>query len=234
MRRRAKENGFAPGVVIKSPANGIDCYMNIYAYSEPSNAPGYACIAPNPHGIYGIVRSSLGDSALAQEAADRLMNAALKRLGALDKSHTEKLKIVREAHDLLRSRQSSDALSFLLAFVQTDRISWAAIGAMQVTKFEGEKRVYDGTETAGGIEKKLDATTDPAHILNVGIVDVRQGDLISLSYGFEHYLGIPEFIRYFVSWPENLDELIRTYTRIKAEEDADRFGGHRILTMLRV
>ncbi len=99
------------------------------------------------------------------------------------------------------------------------------------------RRVYrNGLDETGEITGYGVITGEKAAVkyLNTGSFTPAEGELAMLmTDGFEHYLGLPEFVDLFKRWPGDLEAQVRRFTAEKALGDPRNFGLERTLIAIR-
>lgn len=82
--------------------------------------------------------------------------------------------------------------------------------------------VVDGEESA------------PAY-LNSGVLDVEKNDLVLVyTDGFENYIGLDDFNKIFISWPDDLEKKLEDVLGKRGAEDSSKYGREKTLIAISI
>jgi len=109
-----------------------------------------------------------------------------------------------------------------------------------ITNHEREKiirRVYrNGVNEKGELigYGVITGEKNAVRYLNSGSFLISLGDMVAIfTDGFENYIKLPEFVDLFVSWPEDLEAQVKSFTSQKSQENLKDFGQERSLIVIK-
>lgn len=191
--------------------------------------------ASTAHPIYCVAAGAAG-----QTFCDALVQATDQKFSQFNEKHTAKLDVFRDANAALKSQLPNVVLapnvgvSAGFVILQDKKCSWATIGPVDFYLYnaQGEK-TFHGTHPFG--YQLANGTAEAEKYLVSDVREVIERDIVFLATeGFRPYFELPEFIKFFTDWPENLQVLLETFMKIKISENPEKYGAARTLIGIKI